>query len=119
MYRYIECNNSETAEHFRKFRHLDEIKNHVNNLNNDNWHQDVLNSSLDEDYFGSEFNTSNIPDVHVYRIKDITDAINTSIILDHTQKEEYHNLLSDKASEFNADVDFMEICRDVGECDIY
>ena len=119
MYRYIECNNSETPEYFRKFRHLGEIKSHVNKLNTDDWHQDALNSSLDEDYLGTDSYTPNIPDVHVYRIKDITDAINTSVIIDHAQKEEYHHLLSDNTPEFRADVDFMEICKNIGECDIF
>lgn len=119
MYRYIECNRAESEEHFRKFRHLDEMKNYIEGLNEAGWHEDALKTGIDEDYLNHSSMNQTSPDVHVYRIKDLCDAINTSVILDVNQKEDYHNLLSDKQGEFDADVDFLELCDNVGECDIY
>lgn len=118
MYRYIECNRTESDEHFKKFRHFDEVKQHVNALSLGNWKEDTLNDDVDDSYLGYSSTRKN-PDVHVYRIKDITDAINTSVLLDYYQKEDYLKLLSDSAKEFDADLDFLEICENVGECDIY
>lgn len=119
MYRYIECNRAESEEHFRKFQHLDEMKNYIETLDQGRWHEDALNSGVDEAYFGNGTSNQINPDVHVYRIKDISDAINTSVILDYNQKEGYHNMLFDQQEEFDADLDFLEICENVGECDIY
>lgn len=119
MYRYIECNRTESDEHFKKFRHYDEVKNYIDTLSLGSWREDVLSDGLEDNYLGYSSSNQNTPDVHVYRIKDIKDAINTSILLDFSQKEEYHRILSDASGEFDADVDFLEICENVGECDIY
>lgn len=119
MYRYIECNRIHSEEHFKKFAHLDEIKNYIDTLNVANWHKEALKDGTTEDYpsYGSDH--PYISDVRVYRIKDISDAINTSVLLDISQKEDYLKMLSDQSNEFDADVDFLEICENVGECDIY
>lgn len=119
VYRYIECNRTESDEHFKKFRHYDEVKNYIDTLSLGSWREDALNDGLDDNSLGYSLSDQNTPDVHVYRIKDIKDAINTSILLDFPQKEEYYRLLSDTSEEFDADVDFLEICENVGECDIY
>lgn len=119
MYRYIECNRAESDGRFKKFRHLDEIKNYIETLSAESWHEDALRDSVDEGSFNNDSSNLNMPDVRVYRIKDIADAINTSVILDFSQKEDYHRILSDQQNEFDADLDFLEICQNVGECDIY
>lgn len=119
MYRYIECNRVESDEHFKKFRHVDEIKSYIDTLSAQSWHKDALKDSVDEGDLDNYSANYNMPDVHVYRIKDITDAINTSVILDMSQKVDYNRILSDHHSEFDADLNFLEICENVGECDIY
>ena len=119
MYSYIECNRAESDGRFKKFRHLDEIKNYIETLSAVSWHEDALRDSVDEGSFNNDSSNLNMPDVRVYRIKDIADAINTSVILDFSQKEDYHRILSDQQNEFDADLDFLEICQNVGECDIY
>lgn len=119
MYKYIECNRSESGEHFRKFQHLDEVKSHIDSLHTGNCKEDSLCSKLETAKCSSQSHTLGVPDVHVYRIKDITDAINTSVILDLNQKEDYNRKLTDDKQDFDADASFRELCQDVGECDIY
>lgn len=119
MYRYIECNRADSEEHFKKFTHLDEMRNYIETLQSGQWHEEALKDGTTEDYLSYDSYHQENPDVHVYRIKDISDAINTSILLDMSQKEDYLQMLSDQNDEFDADVDFLEICNNVGECDIY
>ena len=97
MYKYIECNHSDEQGQFKKFNHLDEVKDHIGENG-----ADSINS-----------NSS------VYRIKDIYDAINTSVILDSKTKEDYSKMLTDEKSHFIAGSEFVQICNNVGTCDIF
>lgn len=102
MFRYLGCNQTETEGHCNKFKYLDEVKSHIENIS--------LN--------GNSSNRS-IPDLHVYRIKDISDAINTSVILDIDQKEDYQEILTNQQRKFDASEEFIDICKNVGEFDVF
>lgn len=56
---------------------------------------------------------------HVYRIKDLTEAINTSVLLDVDKKQTYNDWLTNDQAQFDASEEFVDICKEVGECDVY
>lgn len=92
MYSYI-INDSNSATHFSKTYNLDTIKSCMLN----------------------ETSTCNS---HAYRIKDVTEAINKSVLLDVDKKATYNNWLTDDSTQFDASDEFVNICREVGECDV-
>lgn len=115
LYTYLVKNRAENNHQFYKFQYLDEVRNYISNQNsqNSNYPIDGAHMSTSEDT-----NTPNA-NVDVYRTKDIVDALNTSIIMDGMQKENYLKLLSGDSKEFTVDNNFSHICKEVGSCDIY
>ena len=115
LYTYLVQNSAEKDNNFYKFQYLDEVRNYISNQNSLGYQNPtggVVMSTNVED------NTPNA-NVHVYRTKDVVDAINTSIIMDGMQKVNYLKSLNDDSREINGDRNLAQICRDVGTCDIY
>ena len=106
MFKYIVNSKDNDKDDFMKFSYLDEVKHYIGQL------EQAKNSD-----------TTNLQpfesDVHVYRIKDIKDAISTSVIMEGNQKAEYLQMLTSENSKMKATSDFYDICKNVGECDIY
>ncbi|MBE5961798.1 MAG: hypothetical protein E7256_10540 [Lachnospiraceae bacterium] len=118
MYKYIVQDEVREKDHFHKCQHFDEVESYVckNSMGSS-----LADSSLGETTYknGNEAEpVSYQSGVHVYRIKDLVDAITTSIIMDGSKKEDYIQKLSNQDSEFNADREFIEICHNLGECDV-
>lgn len=118
MYRYIVNREDKSGSHFSKHGYLDEVKSIVGVDDRKEETTETMNagSNLSSILDGSgRMSTS----AHVYRIKDIMDAINTSVVMDGVKKENYIQLLSDDREEFDGGMEFKEICEEVGECDIF
>jgi len=115
LYTYLVNNSAERNNHFYKFQYLDEVRNYISNQNSQGYQDPtggvLMSTSVEE-------NAPNA-NVLVYRTKDVVDAINTSIIMDGMKKVNYLKCLNDDENEFSGDSDLVEICKDVGTCDIY
>lgn len=94
MYSYI-MNTTNSEAHFNKIYDLTELKSDLLKEN----HKDSIQ--------------------HAYRIKDLTEAINTSVLIDVDKKEQYNEWLTSETAQFDATNEFVSICKEVGECDIY
>ncbi|MDD5934613.1 MAG: hypothetical protein PUC65_03455 [Clostridiales bacterium] len=115
MYQFIVQKGDASSNQFAKFNYSSEVRNCIVS-NSTNASSFAFNSGMSSAYRDSEAVQQG---AHVYRIKDLTDAINTSIIMDGKKKEQYISMLSNSDTEFNADSEFVEICHNLGECDIY
>lgn len=115
MHKYLVQIGDESSNHFRKYDHFSEVNSWIKKDNMDT-SKDVTDMSFhsNDDEAIQAYRTSSS---HVYRIKDITDAINTSVIIGGKQREEYIQMLSDSNSDLSVDRNFISICRNVGECD--
>lgn len=94
MYSYV-INNSNSEKHFDKTYEISSLKD---SLKND------MNAATDK---------------HAYRIKDLTEAINTSVLIDVDKKQTYNDWLTSDTTHFDANDEFVGICKEVGECDMY
>ncbi len=118
MYRFIVQDGDAYSKHFIKYNLFSEVKNCTSN-NISFTSSNVSNAGVSSIYRAEEpaRDTYNAY-THVYRIKDLIDAINTSVIMDGRKKEQYIQMLSSSDSEFNSDNEFVDICHNLGECDV-
>lgn len=118
MYKYIVQNEVKEKDHFHKCQYFDEVESYIAK---NSALSSMAGGSLEEITYrnGNETGPAAYQSgVHVYRIKDLMDAITTSIIMDGKKKEDYIQKLSSQDEEFNADREFVEICHNLGECDV-
>lgn len=94
MYSYV-INNSDSENHFDKTYEITSLKNSLKN---------EMNAGTDK---------------HAYRIKDLTEAINTSVLIDVDKKQIYNEWLTSDTTQFDASDEFVRICKEVGACDVY
>lgn len=86
----------------------------------------IINDSKAERHFDKTYELSAVKSSmesqmtkHAYRVKDLTEAINRSVLLDVDKKQTYNEWLSSDTTQFDANEEFVSICKEVGECDIY
>lgn len=86
----------------------------------------IINDSNAERHFDKTYELSALKSnmdasltKHAYRIKDLTEAINRSHLLDVDKKQTYNGWLASDTPQFDASEEFVGICKEVGECDIY
>ncbi len=86
----------------------------------------IVNDSKSEKHFNKTYDlemlkadSRGLLEKHAYRIKDVTEAINTSVLIDVDKKQTYNNWLTSDVPQFDASEEFVEICKELGECDIY
>lgn len=115
MYNYLVQSGDVSGKHFSKYNYPREVERCVQSNSNSFANVSNMSSAQNKYETGQAYYSSNS---HVYRIKDLMDAINTSVIMDGKKKEEYIQMLSNNNTDINTDDEFVTICRNLGECDI-
>lgn len=119
MYRFVVYHDGDPSGIFRKYVHLDEVKTEVAGKNSNNRSNFSIHNTFSNSISEEREANANHPEVHVYLIKDIVDSLNTSVLLNGVNKENYLRMLTGNEAEFRSDEVFRQMCKEVGECDVF